>query len=353
MTDLLREKIKAEASRLGFSFTGFSKPTQTPHFLKYESWLFNTRPDELDYLGKKYVVESRKNPTTLLNDAKTVITLGCAYQKTQVLNDFDNHDSEKYGMIAAYACLPDYHFWLKSRVKALITYIERIYDSDVKSKFFVDSGPVMEKDFAYLSGLGWIGKNSLFISPVFGSYCLLGCLFINIELQPDQLSEIDLCGDCEMCINACPTGAINQGRTINANKCIAFLTTNYKGIISPEQCRMVGNNIFGCDICQNVCPINNRQLTTDNLQKMGLKPIIQNKIHLASELNIRKEIYSAKYSNTPLSKFPFELFIRNLIIALGNSGKYEFIESLNELIRIHPTPIVRATASWALTSLAH
>ena len=232
--DLLKEKIKAEAIRLGFSFIGFAKPQQTPHYFQFEAWLGEERPAGLDYLGKKYVIDARKQPACLLENARTVITVGLAYPKPANGMGSENPDNAKYGELASYACLPDYHHWLKDKAKELVSFIKSIQSPSLNSRFFVDSGPVMEKDFAFLSGLGWIGKNSLLISPVFGSYCLLGCLFVDFELQPDCPDETDKCGECEICINACPTGAITSKRTINAKRCISYLTTSSKGIIPYE-----------------------------------------------------------------------------------------------------------------------
>ena len=348
--DLLKEKIKAEALRLGFSFIGFSKPHQTPHFPQYKTWRQGSNPEELGYLSKMYVMDARKQPSILLKNAHSVITLGITYPKQKDLYVLDNPGRKNIGQIAAYACLPDYHHWLKDRSRELISFIKRIKSPSINYRFFVDSGPVMEKDFAYLSGLGWIGTNSLFISPVFGSFCLLGCLFVDIELQPDQPDETDVCGDCAICIKSCPTSAITENRTIKASQCISFLTTNYKGEIPVEQCEKIGNNVFGCDICQKVCPLNIKDSKFNLLQSNVLRPIIGNKIDLESELFFSEEMFLAKYSKTPVAKLPFELFLRNLIIAIGNSGNKDLIVPLTKVFQDHPIPIIKAATAWAITS---
>ena len=126
----------------------------------------------------------------------------------------------------------------------LISFMKTLDSSSGKMKLFVDSGPVMEKDFAFQSGLGWIGKNSLFISPVFGSFCLLGCLFVDFDLEPDDPDETDRCGDCDLCIRSCPTQAISDNRTIKASRCISFLTTNAKGDIPNQLCEKIGDHVF-------------------------------------------------------------------------------------------------------------
>ena len=348
---MLKEKIIAEALRLGFSFIGFSKPWQTPHFPQFESWIKAGNHDGLDYLGKKYVLDARNQPAILLNNAGTVITLGISYQKPAGLEDYRNPNDKRYGLLAGYACLPDYHRLMKEKSKELIGFLSLTQNSPVKTKFFVDSGPVMEKDFAYLSGLGWIGKNSLFFSPGYGSFCLLGCLFADIELPADKPDDTDLCGNCEQCIQACPTGAINNNRTINTSQCISYLTTSHKGVFPFELRHQVGNKVFGCDVCQNVCPLNS-DLPKSNYQNIGIKPILKNKINLLYELSFSEKEYIAKYSKTPVAKLPYELFLRNLIIAIGNSCAGVFFDPLSKLILCHPSPVIRGTSAWALAAIA-
>ena len=349
--DLLKEKIKAEALRLGFSFIGFSKPQQTPHFHQFDTWIKEGNHNGLDYLGKKYVLDARYQPAILLENVKTVITLGIAFCNLEEVQETVQQVKMEQGLLASYACLPDYHHLLKEKSKELITFIKGIQSPSIKSKFFVDSGPVMEKDFAYLSGLGWIGKNSLFISPAFGSFCLLGCLFVDFELQPDNRDETDLCENCEACIQACPTEAINNNRTIKASRCISFLTTNTKGVIPFELRQKIGNKVFGCDICQIVCPLNSTESNTVNQKKFGIKTIIVNRIDLLLELFFSEKEYIAKYSRTPVAKLSHVLFLRNLLIAIGNSGSIKFFDPLRNLLNNHPSPIIRATTAWALATI--
>ena len=347
----LKDQIKAEASRLGFSFTGFSRPQQTPHFANYKNWLKGSQLEELDYLKKDYVVVARKNPAVLLENAQTVIVLGIAYpnQKSTIFKGIS--DKKRFGQIASYACLPDYHRWFKDHARKLEKFIRSLDNPGLKTRVFVDSGPVMEKDFAYQAGLGWIGKNSLLISPIFGSFCLLGCLFVDLKLEPDMQNNNDLCGACDLCIQSCPTGAIFNDRTINASRCISFLTTNYKGAISSELCGKIGKQVFGCDICQTVCPINNRVSFTNSQKKNRLSPIIENQMDLSNELFLGEQLFLKKYSETPIAKLPYEVFLRNLIIAAGNSDEDVFVEPLERMRRSHSSSIIQSTAEWAIASL--
>jgi len=349
--DLLKEKIKAEAFRLGFSFIGFTKPQQTPHFSSFKNWLKGPLPEELDYLKKSYVVDSRKDPGCLSEDARSVIVLGIGYPEPTL--PFAESDSERkiFGQIAAYACLPDYHRWFKDRIREFLSSLKELNNSAVRTKLFVDSGPVMEKDFAYQAGLGWIGKNSLFISKVFGSFCLLGCLFVDFGVEPDTLDDTDLCGECDLCIRSCPTQAISDNRTIHASSCISFLTTNVRGNIPNHLCEKIGDHVFGCDICQSVCPLNLGKPVFKQKPNGFLSPIIESKVNLLDELLMSERSCSAKYSSTPIGKLPYEVFLRNLIIAAGNSGEKSFVGSLKKIIEIHASSVIQSTAQWAIDSL--
>ncbi len=346
--DMLKDKIKAEALRLGFSFIGFTKPQQTPHFSSFEYWLNEAIPEELHYLKKSYVINSRKEPEILLEDARSVIVLGIDYPKNTSPFNGSNSEGKFFGQIAAYACLPDYHRWFKDRSRELISFMKALDYSSGMMKFFVDSGPVMEKDFAFQAGLGWIGKNSLFISPIFGSFCLLGCLFVDLDIEADLIDETDRCGKCDICVQACPTQAISNKRTIIANRCISFLTTNAKGYIPDQLCRKIGNHIYGCDICQSVCPLNKEKLFEQNNL---LEPIINAQVDILGELFIDESSYFEKYSLTPMVKLPREIYLRNLIIAAGNSGDKSLIYPLKKMIKIQSSSLLHRTANWAILSL--
>ena len=349
--DLRKEKIRAEALRLGFSFIGFTNPQQTPHFSAYEEWLNDPSPEELDYLKKKYVYDARKEPGLILEDARTVIVLGLGYPNPTLVNTLSISKSDKSGRIAAYACLPDYHRWFKDRSRELGSFMKTLDYSSGRMKIFVDSGPVMEKDFAFQSGLGWIGKNSLFISPVFGSFCLLGCLFVVFDLEPDDPDKTDLCGDCDLCIRSCPTQAISEKRTILASRCISFLTTNAKGEFPNHLCEKIGDHVFGCDICQTVCPINKGMAINKIKPKGSITSIIENQVFLYDELLMSERSYLEKYSLTPIGKFPHEIFLRNLIIAAGNSGDRSLIGPLKKMIKVHFSSVIHSAAHWAIASL--
>ncbi len=349
--DLKKENIKAEALRLGFSFIGFSKPEQTPHFSSFENWLNEPSPEELEYLHKKYVIDARKKPGLLLEGARSVITLGIGYPLTELPNTKSDFEGKIFGQIAAYACLPDYHRWFKDRTSVFCAFLKVFFHSEVKTRLFVDSGPVMEKDFAYQAGLGWIGKNSLFISKVHGSFCLLGCLFTNLDIEPDSPDETDLCGQCDLCLQSCPTQAITASRTINSSRCIAFLTTNSRGKIPDHLSRKIGDHVFGCDICQTVCPLNSHKRVFEPVTTNLPTPIISNQVNLPDALETNEALHYSKYASTPIGKLPYEVFLRNLIIAAGNSGEKSFIQPLVKISEVSSSSMIQSTAQQSITNL--
>jgi epoxyqueuosine reductase len=176
-------------------------------------------------------------------------------------------------------------------------------------------------------------------------------LFVDFDLKADVPDETDLCGECDLCIRSCPTQAISNKRTVAVSRCISFLTTNTKGDIPLDLCMKVGDHVFGCDICQSVCPLNRDIPDIKISQSDILAPIINEKIDLLPEMFISERSYFEKYSPTPIGKLPHEVFLRNLIIAAGNSGEGTLIGPLKDLIRIHPSFVVQNAANWAISAI--
>ena len=318
--DLVKERIKAEAKRLGFSFIGFTEPRQTPHFNNYLEWIQQRKNAGMAYLAKPYVIQGRRQPDSLLKDARSVIVAGIHYLPQIEWGDFANGDNKDRGWVAAYGSLADYHKTIKEKLSSLSKSINEIVGMEVKSKIFIDSGPVMEKDFASQAGLGWIGKNSLLITPQYGSYCLLGCLFLDLELPPDSPLEEDICGECEICIQACPSQCINPDRTIDAEQCISYQTTENQNDIPEGFGEKMGRWVFGCDICQMVCPVN-RKLVEKTLDPNPPQiPVISQKVDLSKVGTINAEEFAERFSETPLARIGLKIFQRNVLNAWHNQN---------------------------------
>jgi len=345
------EQIKAEANRLGFSFCGFAPVRQTPHFKEFFNWAASGMAGEMDYLSSDQVISSRENPIKNMDQTQSVMVLGLSYAP----NDFNENNlinlDRPTGKIAAYAGQRDYHKVLKEKCTQLIDFINATALKPLKYRIFIDSGPVMEKDFAYLSGLGWIGKNSLFFHPETGSYCVLVCVFLNHHFTTGEPYQDDPCGDCRLCIEACPTHCITENRTLDARRCISYLTIENKGEIPYELRDALGEWVFGCDVCQQVCPIN-REILVNMSKPRTIPPrIIETTINLHSGLDMTANQFKERYQSTPIIRAGHDGFLRNLIIAAGNSRSHDLLDMLNRLLSSHPSPLIRSHTSWAIRKI--
>jgi epoxyqueuosine reductase len=240
--------IKEEAQRLGFLFCGISEATyleeEAPHL---ENWLKGNLNGKLAYMENHF--DKRLDPRLLVDDAKSVISLGYNY-----FTEEQQEDPEA-PKISKYAYGTDYHFVIKNKLKELLHFIQTEI-GEVAGRAFVDSAPVLDKAWAQKSGLGWVGKHSLLISKHHGSFFFLCELIVDLNLSYDQNIATDHCGSCTRCIDACPTEAIQGPRIVDASKCISYLTIELKDEIPKEFVGKMDNWMFGCDICQDVCPWN-------------------------------------------------------------------------------------------------
>lgn len=257
MTDIHQQSlaIRNEALRLGFSACGFVKAEPlSEDAAKLEKWLEAGHHGSMQYMANHF--EKRTDPTKLVEGAKSVISLLLNYYSDQRQKD------PEAPVISKYAYGTDYHFVMKDRMKSLLRFIDEKY-GPVSGRVFVDSAPVLDRAWARKAGLGWIGKNSNLINRDLGSFVFIGELIIDLELEYNQVPESDFCGACTICIDACPTAAILPDRTIDANRCISYLTIENRDDI-PEPFRdHMENRIFGCDICQDVCPWNRKAKQND------------------------------------------------------------------------------------------
>lgn len=242
--------IKSKALELGFDACGFSPAKVNPEdYNILEKWLNKGMYAEMQWMEKHAGI--RKDPSKLVPEAKTVISVLLNYYTSRM------QDDPEVPVISKYAYGRDYHKVVRSRLKKLLNFIKETIP-DVKGRVFVDSAPVLEHSFARNAGLGWIGKNSLLISPEHGSYVFLGEVIIDKELKSDAEKVKDLCGNCRLCVDECPTHAIQPGRIVDSNKCISYLTIENPGEIPTEYKNNFYNRVFGCDICQEVCPWNRK-----------------------------------------------------------------------------------------------
>lgn len=249
-TGSISEEIKRETLKLGFSGCGFSEAEYLQEDAgRLKEWLKRGYHSGMEYMARHF--EKRTDPTKLVKGARSVISLLYNYYTDQQPSD------PEAPVLSKYALGKDYHFVLKEKMNLLFDFIRSVRPG-VSGRIFVDSAPVLERAWARKSGLGWIGRNSCLISRKEGSFVFIGEIILDLELQYNQVPEGDFCGSCTRCIDACPTGAIRENRTINSERCISYQTIENKDNIPADLSGLFSNRVFGCDICQDVCPWNRK-----------------------------------------------------------------------------------------------
>lgn len=295
------QQIKAEAKRLGFSFCGIAKAEfleeEAPHL---EKWLSQKMHGEMHYMEKNF--DKRLNPKLLVHGAKSVISLLFNYypEKQQRADTFK---------ISKYAYGNDYHFVIKYKLKDIVHFIEDNI-GEVKTRVFIDSAPVLERAWAKKSGLGWIGKNSMLINQKQGSFFFLAEIILDLELDYDFQTK-DHCGTCTICIDACPTNAILQNNVVDGSKCISYFTIELKDKPLPKEVKGRLNDwIFGCDICQDVCPWNRFSLVNQEPKFKSNNKLLNYSKKEWKE--ITEEIFHEVLKKTAVKRIQFKDFQRNI-----------------------------------------
>lgn len=294
--------IKEEANRLGFFLCGISKSQfMAPEAKRLEAWLNHGSHGQMAYMENHF--DLRTDPTKLVPDSKSVISLAYNYYSDKKQTDTSSPK------ISMYAYGRDYHKVIKKKLAALFNYIQ-INIGDVNGRFFVDSAPVLERDWARRSGLGWVGKHTLLLNPKKGSYFFLAEAIIDLELEYDHEIK-DHCGTCTRCIDACPTDAISEkGYILNASKCISYLTIELKEQIPEEFNDKMENWMFGCDICQAVCPWN-RFAERHDEQQFEPKPQLLNMSKTSWE-EITEELFNELFQGSPVKRTKYAGLKRNI-----------------------------------------
>jgi epoxyqueuosine reductase len=341
--------IKAEAKRLGFELIGVTSPEAPPHLEVYQSWVDQGHHGEMGYLATDRARLRRSDPRLILPGCRAILSLGIRYPAP--VSGTRSSNSEGFGRVAAYAGGQDYHDVLVPRLKSLVQYIENHLGRSVPNRWYTDTGPLLEREFAQRAGLGWIGKNTCLINPQLGSYFLLAEILLGIDLELDSPLKTDHCGSCTRCIEACPTHCILPNRTLDATRCISYLTIELKGSITPELRSGLGAWVFGCDICQEVCPWNVRFAAPEGepafaARSGGLRPELQ------KELQLTPEAFNKKFKGSPVKRTKRRGYLRNVAVALGNTDDPAAVPVLAVALHHDREPLIRVHAAWALGQIA-
>ena len=300
--------------------------------------------------GLPWFTESRvrrgADPETLLPGARSIICLGLSYLAEQA----EEPTSYNKGKVARYALVKDYHRAMKRRMKALVRGLEEQLEIPLEAKWYVDDGPMLDRAAAARSGLGWFGKNTNILTSSHGSWILLGQVITNLELEPDP-SLKKTCGTCVRCIDDCPTSAIVAPFVVDNARCISYQTIENKGVIPLEMRPLIGDWVFGCDICQDVCPVNLRaEPPLQPIQKVeAVKPT--GKLDLAELLELTEEEFLSRFRGTSIMRAKRVGLQKNACVALGNDGDEAGVPALISAL-INPEPLVRGHAAWALGNIA-
>jgi epoxyqueuosine reductase len=304
----------------------------------YTHWLAEGRQGEMHYLETERSRERRADPRLILPNCQTILVAALPYTPGNTT-----------GPIAAYALGKDYHDVLPARLAQLVQWLESETAQSIEHKIYTDTGPLLERELAQRAGLGWIGKNTMLINPQGGSYFLLGEVMMDLALASDPPFEADMCGTCTRCIEACPTDAILPDRMLDARRCISYLTIELKDSIPEDLREPMGGWVFGCDICQAVCPWNVRFAATlipDPELLRRLEPPV-----LEDELALSPQAFNAKFKGSPIQRAKRRGYLRNVAVALGNQGEAKAIEVLGACLETETEPLIREQAAWALERL--
>ena len=347
----LTDAVKAEARRLGFSLVGVTTPDPPQHYDVFERWLQAGKHGEMGYLDTQRSRQRRYDPRQVLPECRSILVLGVSYPASPRVEKGSTHSTPlPHGRVASYAWGDDYHEVLPARLQELAAFIQAQVGHPVPYRCYTDSGPLLERDLAQRAGLGWIGKNTCLIHPHMGSYFLLAEVLLGIELRPDPPFASDHCGTCTRCLDACPTQCILPDRTLDARRCISYLTIELKGTIPLDLRPQMGPWVFGCDICQQVCPWNLRFATSTGTSQFTPRPGVPQP-DLGQELALTPPAFSQKFRRSPVRRAKRRGYLRNVTVALGNSRDPAAIRTLASALAGDEEPLVRAHAAWALGRL--
>lgn len=338
-------RIKTKAVESGFNIAGVTRAKPSPYLDAYFRWIEDGMHGSMSYLARPDRQVRRQDLDVVLPGVKSMILVGMDYRyvnvPTQLLED------PSRGRFASYAWNLDYHDVMSERLEELAEWLRVEWKLNASHKVYVDTGAILERSHAQQAGLGFIGKNTMLIHPRQGSYFFIGEILTDIEFDLyDVPYRATMCGSCTRCLNACPTAAFPEPYVLDARRCISYLTIEHKGWIDWELRPLMGNWVFGCDICQDVCPW---QRFVVQAAEPAFHPVNFDRAAapLLDLLTIDAGSFRARYQDSPILRIKRERLVRNACIAAGNWGSEEAVPALTTLLH-DVSPLIRGHAAWAL-----
>ena len=368
--------IVDQAKSLGFELCGVVRAERFPELDQTSEWLARGYAGEMKYLADP----RRSDPRSVLPGIQSVIVCLLNYNTAQPLSTAPSvlgADGEPHGWISRYAWGDDYHEVLRDRLDGLVENLRERFTEPFEARAYVDTGPIQERVLAKYAGLGWLGKNTLLLNQMLGSFFFLGVILTTLDLEPtlgaNELPPPDLCGSCRRCLDACPTQAFVEPYVMDARKCISYLTIELRGPIPEEYREAMGNHVFGCDICQDVCPWNRRApiATIPQFQPKVFSSFEEN--HAGTSLpsqdeslflprlewlaGLNESDFRELFRGSPIKRTKWRGLVRNACIALGNSGvrrgtgSHARISALLERLAGSREQVIAESARWALSRI--
>jgi epoxyqueuosine reductase len=332
------QEIKDEARRLGFEPVGIAPAAPADDFARLRPWLEQGFAGTMDYLERH--AEARRHPASILPEVRSVVMVGLSYGPGA---ETKPSEARLLGKVARYAAGLDYHDVLRAKLNALLRWVQQRVPG-TRGRGVVDTAPLLERDFARRAGLGWIAKNTMLINKKRGSYLFLGALLLDLELRADEPFEPRHCGTCTRCLDACPTQAFVGPYQLDARRCISYLTIELRGPVPEELRPGLGAWVFGCDVCQEVCPWNRKAPLGTEAALTGLS------VDLIELLSLDEEEFRRRYRRTPLWRSKRRGLLRNAALALGNAGDAAALPALKRACE-DAEPLVREAAAWAIEKI--
>jgi len=330
----LERRIKEQARALGFELVGIAPATPADGFQRMREWLDQGYAGEMGYMHRQ--AEARRHPDSILPEVRSVVMVGMNYKPAL--------DSYSPAPVARYARGDDYHQVLWRKLNQLLEWTKSEMPHCC-GRGVVDTAPLLERDFARRAGLGWFGKNTMLLNKRLGSYFFLGAMLLDLELMADPPHEASHCGTCSACLDACPTQAFVEPGVLDSRRCISYLTIELGSPIPDELREPMGDWLFGCDVCQEVCPWNRKA-------PPGMEPALQPRddltaINLVELLSLSEEQFRQRFRGTALMRTKRRGLLRNAAIVLGNQRDPAALPALHQAVS-DPDPVIGEAARWAI-----